>query len=98
MTNTGVTLTDVRNEALSAISELKSGKLNVQTAKEIREFLKVIIDTGKTQIEFLNAIPNSLKEKMNEDSIKAIAGTLRDRDAEYDKTIEEVEQFQRKYS
>ncbi len=94
--NTGITLTDVRKEALESIQQLKNGNMDVKQAKEIREYLKVIIDTGKTQIDFLNALPESIRENMSEDQIKALAGTLRDRDAELDKTLNEVEKNQHK--
>lgn len=90
--NTGVTLVDVRKHALEAINELKTGQMDVKTAKEIREFLNVIIDTGKTQVDFLNAIPLKLREKMGEENIKAIAGTLQDNDAELDKSLKEIEE------
>jgi len=74
--NTEITLLEVRKEAMEAIQQLKSNKMDVQTASEIRNLLGTIIDTAKVQVEFLKAIPNSLKEKMSEDSIRSIAGTL----------------------
>ncbi|MFW5758392.1 MAG: hypothetical protein ACOCYO_06900 [Bacteroidota bacterium] len=95
--NTGITLVDVRQQALDAIKELKSGEMDIKTAKEIREFLKVIIDMGKTQVDFLNAIPSKIKERMDENQIKAIAGTLKDRDAELDETLYEIEQKNKTY-
>lgn len=97
MKNTGITLTDVRTEAFEAIQKLKSNEMDIKTAAEIRNLLTVVIDTAKTQVEFLKSIPNSVKEKMNEDSIKAIAGTLRDRDAELDQTLTEIEKKQNSY-
>jgi len=90
--NTGITLTDVRSEAMNAIAQLKDGKMDVKTASEIRSLLGTIIDTAKVQVEFLKSIPNSVKEKLDTNSIKAIAGTLRDRDAELDETLNEIEQ------
>jgi hypothetical protein len=98
MSNTGITLTDVRQQALDAIKELKKGDIDVKTAKEIRELLSVIVDTGKTQVDFINAIPDSLLEEMGEENIKAIAGTLKDRDAELDKTLTEIEKNQSTYN
>lgn len=94
--NSGFTLTDVRTEAFLAIQQLKNGTLDVKTAGEIRNLLTVVIDTAKTQVEFLKAIPNLVKEQMNETSIKAIAGTLRDRDAELDETLTEIEANRKK--
>jgi hypothetical protein len=92
MMNSGVTLVDVRSEAMAAIQKLKANEIDVKTAGEIRNLLGVIIDTAKTQVEFLKAIPNSVKEQMQQNDIKAIAGTLRDRDAELDATITEIEE------
>ena len=91
MNNTGITLTDVRKEALDTINKLKDGSMEVKTAAEIRNLLGTIIDTAKVQVEFLKSIPNSVKEKLDTDSIKAIAGTLRDRDAELDESMNEIE-------
>lgn len=95
--NSGITLVDVRSEAMDIIQKLKNGEIDVKTASEIRNLLGVITDTAKTQVEFLKAIPQSLKEKMNEDAIKAIAGTLRDRDAELDETLTDIERRKNKY-
>jgi hypothetical protein len=89
--NSGITLIDVRTEAFDTIKRLKNGEIDIKTAAEIRNNLNVIIDVAKTQVEFLKAIPNSVKEKMNEQTIKAIAGTLRDRDAELDESLDEID-------
>ena len=96
MANTGMTLIDVRNEAMEAIALLKSNKLDVKTASEIRNLLGVVIDTAKTQVEFLKAIPNSVKEKMNVDEVKAIAGTLRNSEADLDMSLKEIEERRKK--
>lgn len=92
--NTGITMTDVRNEAFDAIQKLKRGELDVKTAAEIRNLCGVVIDVAKTQVEFIKAIPNSVKEQMSVIEVKAIAGTLRDRDAEFDEVMHEVETSQ----
>lgn len=94
---TGITLSDVREEALSAIQKLKAGDMDTKTASEIRNLLNVIIDTGKTQVEFLKAIPEPIRQQMDKDSIKAIAGTLRDRDAELDETLTLIEKGRNSY-
>ncbi len=96
--NTGITLTGVRMEAFDAIQKLKNKELDVKTACEIRNMLSVVIDVAKTQVEFLKAIPNSVKEQMNESTVKAIAGTLRDRDAELDETLEEIENNKKSFT
>jgi len=95
--NSGITLIDVRSEAMDAIKKLKSGDMEVKTAAEIRNLLSVIIDTAKTQVEFLKCIPEGLKQKMDEDTIKAIAGTLRDRDAELDETLNHIDKTKNVY-
>lgn len=95
--NTGITLVDVRNEAMDTIKKLKNKEIDVKTAAEIRNLLDAITDTAKTQVEFLKAIPNSIKEEMNQDTIKAIAGTLRDRDAELDETLNEIDKKSEHY-
>lgn len=89
--NSGITLIDVRSEAMDVIQRLKSGEMDVKTASEIRNLLGTIIDTAKTQVEFLKAIPNSVKEQLDVNSVKAIAGTLNDRDADLDITMSSIE-------
>jgi hypothetical protein len=91
MKNTGMTLVDVRHEAFEAIQKLKDGRMEISTARAIREMLDVVIDTAKTQVEFMKSLPNSVKEQLNPESVKAIAGTLRDRDAELDESLTLIE-------
>ena len=90
MDNTGITLIDVRSEAMDAIKKLKEGSLDVKTASEIRNLLGVVVDTAKTQVEFLKVLPAQIKQEMNTEEIKAIAGTLVDRDAELDLSLSEI--------
>lgn len=89
--NSGITLIDVRNEAFDAIQKLKTGQMDVKTAAEVRNLLNVVIDTAKTQVEFLKSLPDSVKKDLKTDDVKAIAGTLRDRDAELDETMNRIE-------
>lgn len=96
--NTGITLVDVRSEAMEVIQKLKDKQIDVRTAKEIKGLLDVVINTAKTQVDFLNAIPPGVKQQMTEDNIKAIAGTLRDRDAELDESLEEIEKSNNHYN
>lgn len=97
MNNTGITLVDVRSEAMDAIKKLKNKELDVKTASEIRNLLGTVISTAKVQVEFIKAIPNNIKEQMKEDDIKAIAGTLRDRDAELDDSLNTIDENKNKY-
>ena len=92
MSNTGITLVDVRAEAFACIKMLKEKQIDLKTAQEIRNLLNTVIDTGKTQVEFLKAIPDHIKKQFNQDEIKAIAGTLQDRDAEVEITLKQIEQ------
>lgn len=92
MSNTGITLTEVRTEAMDAIKMLKNGTMDVKVAKEIRGFLDTVVDTAKTQVDFLNALPDNVKGEMSGTEVKAIAGTLRDRDAELDESLAVIEQ------
>ena len=90
MSNTGVTLVEVREEAMNTIRMLKEGKIDVKTAQTIKDCLNTVIDTAKTQVEFLKAIPKNVKDQMSVIEVKAIAGTLNDRDAELDVSLEEI--------
>ena len=92
MSNTGITLTDVRAEAMSAIQQLKAGSMDVKTAGEIRNLLSAVIDTAKVQVEFIRTLPEEVKKQMTVVEVKAIAGTLKDRDAEMDATMYEIEE------
>jgi hypothetical protein len=88
--NTGMTMVDVRLEAMDTIRLLKEKQIDVKTAAEIRNQCNVVIDVAKTQVEYLKAIPNSIKEQLTPDEVKAMAGTLTDRDAELDMTLKEI--------
>jgi replicative DNA helicase len=94
--NSGLTLVDVRSVLMETINGLKDGSVDVKTASEIRNLSNSMIDIAKTQIEYLKAIPNSVKEQMSVNEVKAIAGTLIDRDAELDVTMKEISESQRK--
>lgn len=95
--NTGFTLVDVRKEAMDAIQRLKDKTMDVKTAKEIKGLLDVVVNTAKTQVDFLNAIPDSVKKEMKIEEVKAIAGTLTDRDAELDLSLDKIEKDKNKY-
>lgn len=92
MSNTGITLVDVREEAMDAIRKLKNGDIDVKTAGAIRDLLNTVVDTAKTQVAYMQSIPNVLKEQLSVREIKAIAGTLVDRDAELDVSMAEIEE------
>jgi len=94
--NSGITLIDVRAEAMEAISKLKNGTMDVKVAGEIRNLLNSVIDTAKVQVEYLKAIPISVKEKMTVNEVKAIAGTLIDRDAELDVSLTDIRESMNK--
>lgn len=94
--NSGITLVDVREVLMDTITKLKSGEIDVKQASEIRNLSNSMIDIAKTQVEFIKAIPNCIKEQMTTNEVKAIAGTLIDRDAELDKTLAEIKESQSK--
>lgn len=97
MNNSGITLVDVRNEAFDAIQKLKNKEMDVKTASEIRNLLGTVIDTAKTQVDFLRVLPENVKQQMTTDNIKAIAGTLRDRDAELDESLNAIDKKKNHY-
>lgn len=76
MKNKNVTLVDVRNTAMEMIELLRDKTIDVSTAKEVRSLLDTITATARVQIEFLNALPKELKEKMTETQILKIVGAL----------------------
>lgn len=94
MSNTGITLVDVRSEAMDAIRQLKSGEIDVKTAGAIKDLLNTVVDTAKTQVAYMQSIPNSIKEQLTVTEVKAIAGTLVDRDAEMDAAMVEIRERQ----
>ena len=95
MNNTGITLVDVRKEAMDAIRKLKSGDIDVKTAGAIKDLLNTVVDTAKTQVAYIQSIPNTIKDQMSVNEVKAIAGTLVDRDAELDCSLAEIRQNQK---
>jgi len=94
--NSGITLIDVRGEAMETIRALRNGTIDVKQAQAVKDLLNTVIDTAKVQVEFIKSIPNSVKEQMKSEEIKAIAGTLKDRDAEIDLTLDEIEKNKNK--
>lgn len=94
--NSGITLIDVRTAAMDAILKLNAGTMDVKTASEVQKLLTTIIDTSKVQVEYLRVLPNSVKEKLTVNEVKAIAGTLIDRDAELDISLTEIRESMNK--
>lgn len=86
---------DVRETALDAINKLKAGEMDVKTAQAIKGLLDTIVDTGKTQVEFLKAIPNSIKEQMDFVDITCLAAPLDSPALRIDKTMIEIEKRNR---
>jgi len=97
MSNTGITLVDVRSEAMDTIRKIKNKEIDLKKAREIKGLLDTIIDVAKTQVEFIKSIPDNMKRELKTDDIKAIAGTLKDRDAELDASLHEIEQSGKSY-
>ncbi len=95
--NTGITLIDVREQAMDTIQQIKNKTLDVKDAQTIKGLLDVIVDTAKVQVEFIRALPNSVKDKLSTDDVKSIAGTLKDRDAELDVSLKQIEENTNSY-
>jgi len=93
--NSGVTLVEVRQEAMQVIQMLKKREIDLKDAQTIKGLLDTIVDTAKTQVEFLKAIPGAVREQLSAGEVKAIAGTLNDRDAELDLSLKEIEERSR---
>lgn len=94
--NTGITLVDVRKEAMDAIRMLKNKQIDVKTAQEIKNLCNTVIDVAKVQVSYIQVIPKHISEKMTLNEVKAIAGTLIDRDAELDESLKEINDSQHK--
>lgn len=94
--NTGITLVDVRKEAMDAIRMLKNKEIDVKTAQEIKNLCNTVIDVAKVQVAYIQVIPKHISDKMSLNEVKAIAGTLIDRDAELDKSLKEINDNQHK--
>lgn len=92
-----ITLSNVREEALDAITRLKEGKMDVKTAKEVRGLLDTITDTAKTEIDFLRVIPDDIKNDIGADGVKAIGATVQDKDADLDLSLKQIEKQQNSY-
>ena len=90
--NSGMTLVDVREQAFDTIQKLQSGTIDIKTAQSIKDLLNVINDTAKTQVAFMQSIPKTIRDQMSIVDVKAIAGTLNDRDAELDKSMHEIKE------
>lgn len=96
MSNTGITLVDVRHEAMDIIRQVKDGKMDVKTASVVKDLLNTVIDTAKTQVEFMKVIPKDIRDNLTVADVKAIAGTLSDRDAEMDVSMHEIRESQKR--
>ena len=81
---------DVRQTALDAIEKLKVGEMDVKTAQAIKGLLDTIIDTGKTQVEYLKALPNYIKEQMDMVDVMSLAAPLDSPDVRLDKTLADI--------
>ena len=85
-----VTLKDVRANAMSLLKDLREGKIELDIAKTANSLLATIIDTAKTEVAFLNALPKQVKDNMNFEQVKHVGSSLKDTDAELDASLEEI--------
>ncbi|MDR0874193.1 MAG: hypothetical protein LBN27_12135 [Prevotellaceae bacterium] len=93
--NYGLTGVDIRREAMEAIQLLKQKKIDVREANAIKGLLDTQVDVAKTQVEYIKSIPATVREQMKITDVKAIAGTLIDRDAEIEATMAEIEEIRK---
>jgi hypothetical protein len=90
--NSGMTLIDVREVAFETIQNIKDGSLDLKQANAIKDLLNVVNDVAKTQVAFLQTLPKAVRDNMSITEVKAIAGTLKDRDADLDKTLHDIQE------
>ena len=95
-TNTGITLVDVRREAMEAIRMLKDGSIDIKKASVIKDLCNTVIGVAKVQVEYVKAVPKHVKDNMTINEVKAIAGTLVDRDADLDQSLAEIEESKKR--
>lgn len=86
-----MTLVDVREAAFETIRAIKEGTLDLKQANAIKDLLNVVNDVAKTQVAFLQTLPKNVRDNMSITEVKAIAGTLQDRDVELDLTMKVIE-------
>lgn len=86
-----ITLKDVRKTAFEMIDDLRTGKIDIETAKVANSLLNSAIETAKTEVGFLNALPKQIKETMNFDQVKEVSAGFKDRDVELENTLKGIE-------
>lgn len=91
-----VTLKDVRKTAFEIIRELRDGKIDIETARTANCLIGSIIETAKTEVSFLNALPKQILSNMTFEEVKEIGVGFKDKDIELDKSLAEIEQRNRK--
>jgi len=92
MQNRNVTLVDVRNHAINTLEGILDGSIEIEKAKQVKGLLDTIINSSKTQVDFINSIPKNIKENMNFDELMQISGSFRDDNYELDKTLKHIEE------
>ncbi|MFW5754863.1 MAG: hypothetical protein ACOCV9_08670 [Marinilabiliaceae bacterium] len=92
-----VTFTEVRSEALDAIKLLKEGRMDVKTAQEVRGLLGTIIDTAKTEVDFIKSIPDDVKKQMSDTQFRSIAPTVEDKETAVEESVRKIEKSRNHY-
>ena len=93
-----VTFSEVRTEALDTIKMLKEGRIEVKQAQEIRGLLGTIIETAKTEVDFIKVIPDDVKRQMSETQLRAIAPTVEDKETALDESLRTIEHNRNHYT
>lgn len=86
-----ITLKDVRKTTFDIINSLRKGEIDIETAKAANSLIGSIIETAKTEVGFLNALPKHIKDSMDFEQAKQIGVGFKDKDIELNKTLEEID-------
>ena len=92
-----VTLKDVRANAMSLLKDLREGKIELDVAKAANSLLATIIDTAKTEVSYLNALPKQVKDSMNFEQVKQVGSSIKDADAELDESLASIKSKEHSY-
>lgn len=87
-----VTLKDVRKAAFEMIDSLRKGEIDIETAKTANCLIGSIIETAKTEVGFLNALPKHIKDGMDFEQAKQIGVGFKDKDIELNNVLSEIEE------
>ena len=86
------TLSDLNIEMFDTIKKLKNKEISVQDCKSIAEIGQVIVNSAKTQVDFLNVLTKSLnKEDINIETLKVYTGSFVSDGLDLEQTLKQIE-------